>query len=321
MKALVVGKGHASLEDVPMPTPAPGEALIRVRQAGICGTDLEILKGYLDYHGVIGHEFVGKVETCGDPAWIGKRVVGELNCACHECPTCRRGHPRHCPNRTVLGIQGRPGAIATHVALPVRNLHEVPATVGDDHAVFTEPLAAALEILDQIDLSPTDEVLLLGDGRLAQLVGQVLGLTGCALSVSGKHRSKLGLLRKRGALTCLTEDLPDRKWDVVIEATGAPGAAELAVERCRPRGTVVLKSTVVGQAGVPVVPVVVDEITVVGSRCGAFAPALRLLASGRIEVSSLISGIYPLGRAKDALAYAQGRDVLKVLVDAVHVDG
>jgi threonine dehydrogenase-like Zn-dependent dehydrogenase len=204
------------------------------------------------------------------------------------------------------------------VTLPVGNLHEVPANVGDEHAVFTEPLAAALEILEQARIEPTSEVLLLGDGRLAQLVGQVLLLTGCALTVCGRHRSKLDLLRARGARTFLADDLPEALYDVVVEATGSPGAAELAVERCRPRGTVVLKSTVVGQAGVPVVPVVVNEITVVGSRCGAFAPALRLLASGRVEVAGLISGIYPLTKAKEALVHAQAREVLKVLVDTVH---
>lgn len=320
MKALAFDRktGQVELEERPLPEPQDGEALIRVRKAGICGTDLEIVKGYMEYSGVLGHEFVGRVEAAASaPEWEGKRVVAELNCACHDCPPCRRGLPRHCDNRTVVGIEGRDGALASHVVVPVENLHEVPDTVGDEHAVFTEPLAAALEVLDQVSVRPASEVLLLGDGRLAQLIGQVLMLTGCELTVSGKHESKLELLRTRGARTVLADDLPDRKWDVVVEATGSPGGAALAVAHCRARGTVVLKTTVAGTAGVPIVPVVVDEITVVGSRCGDFGPALRLLESGRVQVAPLISGIYPLSRARDALSYAQGRDVLKVLVDAM----
>ena len=318
MKALVSDprERQARLEERDVPVPGPGEALVRVRKAGICGTDLQILKGYLGFQGILGHEFVGRVEACAsDPSWVGKRVVGELNVACRDCETCRRGLPRHCERRTVLGIHGKDGAIASYLTLPVANLHEVPATVGDEHAVFTEPLAAALEILEQVHVKPSHEVLLLGDGRLAQLIGQVLAMTGCSLWACGKHEAKLARLKARGIRTVLLDDLPDRKFDVVVEATGSSAGVELAVTHCRPRGTVVLKSTSADRAGVPVVPMVVDEIRVVGSRCGDFAPALRMLASGRVEVADLVSGIYPLAKAREAMAYAHGRDVLKVLVD------
>jgi threonine dehydrogenase-like Zn-dependent dehydrogenase len=321
VKALVVDPDakQVKLTEIAKPEPGPGEALVQVRQAGICGTDLEIVQGYMTFSGVLGHEFVGRVERCDDdPSWVDKRVVGELNCACGDCESCRRGHPRHCANRSVLGIENRDGAFAEYVTLPVANLHAVPDTVGDEHAVFTEPLAAALEILAQVAVQPSQDVLLIGDGRLAQLCGQVLALTGCRLTVVGKHESKLALLRSRGAHALLLDDLEDERFDVVVEATGSPAAAELAIEHCRPRGTVVLKTTVAGPAGLPVTPVVINEITLVGSRCGDFEPALRLLAQGRIAVSGLVSGIYPLDKAVDAFEYARGREVMKVLIDMVH---
>lgn len=321
MRALVVDAENKTvkLTERPVPEPGPGEALVRVRQAGICGTDLEIVQGYMSFTGVLGHEFVGKVERCdADESWVGKRVVGELNCACGACETCRRGHGRHCSNRSVLGIEGRDGAFAEYLTLPAANLHAVPDTVGDEHAVFTEPLAAALEILAQVPIRPSQEVLLLGDGRLAQLCGQVLALTGCRLTVVGKHESKLALLRSKGAVTIALDDLGDQRYDVVVEATGSPSAAGLAVQHCRPRGTVVLKTTVAGASGLAITPVVIDEITVVGSRCGDFEPALRLLSQGRVSVSGLVSGIYPIDKAPEAFAYARGREVMKVLIDMVH---
>ncbi len=321
MKALVVDAEAKTvrLTERPIPTAGPGEALVRVRQAGICGTDLEIVQGYMQFSGILGHEFVGEVERCDeDESWVGKRVVGELNCACGACDTCRRGHPRHCENRSVLGIERRDGAFAEYVTLPAANLHAVPDTVGDEHAVFTEPLAAALEILAQVSVRPSHDVLLIGDGRLAQLCGQVLGLTGCRLTVVGKHESKLSLLRSRGARTVLLDELDDERFDVVVEAAGSPGAAELAVAHCRPRGTVVLKTTIAGPAGLQVTPVILDEITIVGSRCGDFEPALRLLAQGRINVAGLVSGLYTLEKGAEAFEYARGREVMKVLIDMVH---
>lgn len=321
MRAVVVDPAHKRvvLEQRPIPEPAPDEALVRVRLAGICGTDLELMRGYMGFTGTPGHEFTGRVERCdADPAWVGKRVVAEINAACRACPECARGDGRHCPHRTVLGILGRDGAMAEHVAVPVACLHEVPSSLGDEHAVFAEPVAAALEILETAHVKPSDQVLLLGDGRLAQLAGQVLLLLGCDVTVAGRYKSKLDILRGRGARVVMFEDLPSRKWDVVVEATGSPDGAAEAVARCRPRGTVCLKSTVAAAGGVPVVPTVVDEIRVVGSRCGPFAPALRLLASGQVEVAPLVSGVWPLSKAPEAFAYAQGREVLKVLLDATN---
>lgn len=319
MRAVVIdhSERRVVVTERPMPEPGPGEALIRVRLAGICGTDLELVQGYMRFDGVPGHEFVGKVERCdSDPSMVGKRVVGEINAACRACGDCARGLDRHCPTRTVMGIIGRDGAMATHVALPLANLHEVPAALGDEHAVFTEPIAAALEVLETAHVKPSDRVLLLGDGRLAQAIGQVILLVGCELTVAGKHRSKLDILASRGARTVAHDTLGDRKWDIVIEATGSPDGAATALAHCRPLGTVCLKSTVAAGGGVPIVPTVVDEIRVVGSRCGPFAPALRLLASGRIEVAPLISGVWPLSKAPEAFTFARGREVLKVLLDA-----
>jgi threonine dehydrogenase-like Zn-dependent dehydrogenase len=317
MRAVVIDpeSKRVMVEERPMPHPAEGEALVKVRYAGICGTDVEMVHGYMRHHGVPGHEFVGRVERSDSaPEWVGRRVVGEINAPCRHCPGCRRGDGNHCPERTVLGIVGRDGAMATHLVLPVANLHEVPATLGDEHAVFTEPLAAALEILETVHVKPSDEVLLMGDGRLAQLIGQVLLLTGCSVTACGRWQSKLGLLASRGAKTVLSDELPDRKWDVVVEATGTQDGAATALAHCRPRGTVVLKSTVAGGGGVPTVPLIVDEIRVVGSRCGPYSPALRLLASGKIEVAQLVSGVWPLSKAPEAFTFAQGREVLKVLL-------
>lgn len=320
MKALVMDRSSrtVSLEDRPVPEPGPGEALVAVRQAGICGTDLEIVNGYMGFSGILGHEFVGRVEACADEAWTGRRVVGEVNLSCGTCGRCLRGLRRHCAQRRVLGIDGHDGALAEYLTLPIENLHAVPDSVGDEHAVFTEPLAAALEVLEQVEIRPSQDVLLLGDGRLAQLLAQVLLLTGCDLTACGKHASKLALLSRRGVRTVLLDDLSDDRYDVVVEATGSPSGPELAVRHCRPRGTIVLKSTVAASAGLPITPLVIDEIRVVGSRCGEFGPALRLLEQGRVDVASLVSGIYPIAKAREALEHARGREVLKVLVDMVH---
>ena len=317
MRAVVIDpeSKRVSVEERPMPAPAKDEALVKVRYAGICGTDVEMIHGYMRHHGVPGHEFVGRVEACASaPEWVGRRVVGEINASCGACATCARGEGGHCPARTVLGILGRDGAMATHLVLPARNLREVPPTLGDEHAVFTEPLAAALQVLEVAHVKPSHEVLLMGDGRLAQLIGQVLLLNGSSVTACGRYHSKLDLLASRGARTVLSDDLPDRKWDVVVEATGTQDGAAAALGHCRPRGTVVLKTTVAGGGGLPTVPIVVDEIRVVGSRCGPFEPALRLLASGKVEVAHLISGVWPLSKAPEAFSFAQGREVLKVLL-------
>jgi threonine dehydrogenase-like Zn-dependent dehydrogenase len=316
MLALWLENQHLRVrDDVPTPEPPPGEALIRVRCAGICNTDLELAKGYYPFTGIPGHEFVGEVEAAPDHAsWEGKRVVGEINATCGDCPACRAGRNTHCERRTVLGIMGRDGAFAEYLTLPVENLHEVPAAVPDDVAVFTEPTAAALEIQQQVTIGAGNRVVVIGDGKLGNLVAQTLALTGCHLLVIGRHTDKLDLLRSRGIEVGLAADLPGRAADVAVECTGNPDGFELAGRALRPRGTLVLKSTYRGKASVDLSKIVVDEMTVVGSRCGPFAPALELLAEKRIEVQPLIEDRYPLHHAAQAFEHAARRGAKKILV-------
>ncbi len=320
MQALYLD-GRLSLRDLPRPTPAADEALVRVTLAGICNTDVELARGYMAYRGVPGHEFVGVVEAAPDAAWIGARVVGEINAFCGECDTCRAGRPTHCPNRTTLGIAGRDGAFAEYLTLPVRNLHRVPDGVSDEQAVFTEPLAAALEILEQIHVRPTDRVVVLGDGKLGLLVAQVLA-TVADVTAIGRHRNKLDILARRGIRVSVGGAEVASGADVVVEATGNVDGFRQARRLVRTRGTLVLKSTFAGDlAGLLdgegmnfLSALVVDEIALVGSRCGPFAPALRLLAEGRVDVESLIHARYPLSDALAAFEHAQRSGVLKVLV-------
>lgn len=315
MLALVYdGKDLLLRDDYPRPVPPPGEALVRVRLAGICNTDLEIVRGYMGFRGVLGHEFVGVVEDAEDRSLVGRRVVGEINAYCGECPTCRAGRPTHCPNRTTLGIWGRDGAFAEYLTLPARNLHVVPDDIPDEAAVFTEPLAAALEILEQVHLHPTDRVVVLGDGKLGLLVAQVLGLMGCDLTVVGHHRGKLDILARRGIPTALESELEGLTADVVVECTGRPEGFAVARRILRPRGTLVLKSTYHGRVEADLTGLVVDEITLVGSRCGPFPPALRLLQRGLVDVLSLVSEVYPLAQGVEAFARAAERGTLKVLL-------
>jgi threonine dehydrogenase-like Zn-dependent dehydrogenase len=282
-----------------------------MKLAGICNTDLEIVKGYMGFRGVLGHEFVGVVEG-GNLA--GERVVGEINAYCGECPTCRAGHPTHCPNRTTLGIAGRDGAFAEYLRLPTRSLHVVPASVPDEVAVFVEPLAAALEITDRIHVRPTDRVVVLGDGKLGLLVAQVLALQGCDVVAVGRHEDKLAILRRRGIATHLESEPIDFKADLVVDCTGQPSGFERARQLVRPRGTLVIKSTFAGAAEIALTPLVVDEVTLVGSRCGPFAPALRLLERGLIDVTSLITATYPLSDGLAAMQRAAAQGTLKVLL-------
>jgi alcohol dehydrogenase len=315
MRALVYDGQLRLVEDYPRPEPPLGEALVRVRLAGICNTDLEIVHGYMGFRGVLGHEFVGVVEECADGSLVGQRVVGEINCYCGECPTCRAGAPTHCPNRTTLGIGGRDGAFADYLTLPVANLHPVPEAVSDKAAVFVEPLAAALEILEQVQIKPTDRVVVLGDGKLGLLVAQVLGLTGCDLVVGGRHEEKLAILQRRGIDARLADELPTEKADVAVDCTGHPSGFAAARGLVKSRGTLVLKSTFHGGVEVNLSMLVVDEITLVGSRCGPFAPALRLLERGLVDVESLVSATYPLGKGLAAFEEAQKKGALKVLLD------
>jgi threonine dehydrogenase-like Zn-dependent dehydrogenase len=322
MRALVLDDGVRFRCDYPdpgRPEPPPGEALVRVRQAGVCNTDLELIKGYADFRGVLGHEFVGLVEACpSDPGWMGRRVVGEINAACGTCATCRAGRPTHCPSRTALGIRGRDGAFADFLTLPIENLHAVPLAVSDDQAVFVEPLAAALEITDQIHVRPTERVIVVGEGKLGQLLAQVLALSGCDLTVVGHHEDKLGLLSARSIDTYLAADAspgPLAGADLVIEATGTPAGFAAARSMVRPRGKLVLKSTYHDLAQVDLARVVVDEVQLIGSRCGPFAPALRLLAQGLVSVEPLIQARYPLEQGVMALEKASVRGTLKVLIE------
>jgi alcohol dehydrogenase len=320
VRALVYDGGLALVEEYADPAPGEGEALIDVLLAGICNTDLEIMRGYMGFRGVLGHEFVGLVREAPDASWVGQRVVGEINCACGTCATCLRGDCTHCPNRTTLGIDRRDGTMAQRFVLPLRNLHRVPDEIGDQQAVFAEPLAAAIEITERIHVRPTERVVVIGDGKLGLLVAQVLRLTGCALAVVGRHRSKLSILGRQGVQTFLESDaaakaLEPASADVVVDCTGHAAGFALARTLVRPRGRIVLKSTFHGDNQVNLTALVVDEVTLVGSRCGPFAPALRLLAQGLIDVDSMVEAIYPLDQGRAAFERAATRGALKVLIE------
>ncbi|MBE9508342.1 MAG: alcohol dehydrogenase catalytic domain-containing protein [Chloroflexi bacterium] len=316
MRALLLKKDLRLVEDYPAPEPPPGEALVRVSMAGICNTDLELVKGYMQFQGIPGHEFVGVVERApGAKEWEGRRVVGEINAACTTCPTCQAGRPTHCPHRTTLGIGGRDGAFAEYLTLPIRNLHSVPDALPDEAAVFVEPLAAACEILQQVHIRPTDRVVVLGDGKLGLLCAQVLALTGCELTAVGRHQEKLDILARRGIATALESNSVEAEADLVVEATGRPEGYAAARRLVRPRGTIVLKSTYHGSFDADLTMVVVDEVTLIGSRCGPFGPALRLLAQGLVDVTSLTQARYPLSEGLTAFEHAARPGTLKVLLD------
>ena len=300
--------------DIPMPEPAAGEALVRVLRAGICNTDLELMRGYYPYAGVPGHEFVGVVER-GPQHLVDRRVVGEINAACGICRFCRRGIPTHCENRTVLGIMNRNGAFAEYLTLPIANLHPVPENVPTDVATFTEPLAAALEIQEQVKIEPNQRVLVVGDGKLGQLVAQTLALTGCDLLAVGRHEEKLANLAARGIQTGFADAVDERSFDIAVECTGNPSGFDLVRRALRSRGILVLKSTYAGKLTLDMSSLVVDEITLIGSRCGPFAPALELLAQERVDVRSLVDRHYPLLEGLTAFDRARERGVLKVLLE------
>lgn len=302
-------------DDLPTPEPAGGEALIRVRLAGVCGTDLHLSRGYYDYRGVPGHEFVGEVVESEDPAWRGQRVVGEINAVCGACPACRAGRATHCERRTVLGIKNRGGAFAEFLTLPLSNLHQVADSVADEAAVFTEPLAAALQIQQQVRIGPSDRVLLVGAGRLGQLIARVLALAGCRLRVAARRRRQRELLREAGISVIREGDVTPGWADVAIEAAGSPEGFRLARKAVRPAGTIVLKSTFSGEAQVDLSSLVVDEISVTGSRCGPFAPALRLLEAGLVNPVPLVDGMHPLEDGPEAFAEAARPGILKVLLN------
>ena len=316
MKALRVSGAELSLQDISKPS-NDGEALVRVLRSGICNTDLEIARGYAGFSGTIGHEFVGVVESANDRLLIGKRVVGEINAGCGACELCRRGDPRHCPNRTVLGIHGRDGAHAEFLRLPDVNLIEVPEAVSDNSAVFVEPLAAAFGITEQVKIESKEKVAVIGDGKLGLLCTRSLSTICGEITQLGKHRAKLDLAEKYGNVTgIMLEDAPAlaREFDIVVEASGSESGFDTALNLLKPRGKLVLKSTFHGSPTWQASRVVVDEITIVGSRCGRFAPALELLSTKAVEVEDLISDELPLSRGVDAMKHAAEPGVLKVLL-------
>jgi threonine dehydrogenase-like Zn-dependent dehydrogenase len=282
--------------------------------AGICNTDLEVVRGYASYRGILGHEFVGIVDEADDSGLVGRRVVGEINAACGECTTCRAGRPTHCAHRTALGIRGRDGTLAEYFCLPFENLHLVPEAMPDHAAVFTEPLAAACQVLEQVHIRPTDRVIVLGDGKLGLLVAQVLALTGCELLAVGRHEQKLAILAARGIPTQVGGQALCGGADIVVECTGSAEGFHQARQMVRHQGTLILKSTYHGQVETDLSSLVVDEIQVLGSRCGPFAPALRLLDRGWVDVVPLIQAEYSLDEVVQAFEHAARRGALKVLV-------
>ncbi|HET9222566.1 MAG TPA: alcohol dehydrogenase catalytic domain-containing protein [Roseiflexaceae bacterium] len=338
MYALHFDRQLRLVDDYPEPQLLPGEAIIRPHLVGICNTDIELTRGYMGFHGVLGHEFVGTVVACEDPSWAGRRVVGEINAACGRCATCRRGDASHCPERTTLGIHGRDGAMAERFSLPIACLHAVPDSIPDEAAVFVEPLAAALEILQQTHVHPTDRVAVVGDGKLGLLCAQALRLPGCDIVVVGRHPERWELLHSMGIATVhataieLTDKetrrqgeqseglrspgLPvslSRAFDVVVDCTGHPSGLDISRRLVRPRGRLVLKSTFASDATLDISALIVDEIQLIGSRCGPFAPALRLLERGTIATEPLIAGRFALRDGLDAFRAANGR--LKIVLE------
>ncbi len=294
----------------------PGESVLRLELGGVCATDLELVKGYMGFVGVLGHEWVGIVEASEDASLVGARVVGDINCPCGECSTCRAGRPTHCPNRTVLGIQGRDGAFSERFTLPTANLHRVPEGVAPEAAVFVEPLAAACEILQQVHVRPTDRVVVLGLGRLGQLCARVIAGTGARVQGVSRNPARLALLPPGIEGFTLADSGDVRGADLVVDATGSADGLALAGSLLRPRGTLVLKTTVHDLGDVNPTGWVIDEITIVGSRCGPFEPALRLLESGAVDPTPLISAELSLDRGVEALERAARRDTVKVLLRA-----
>jgi len=315
MRALSFDGTHAAVRDVPRPAADEASALVRVSLAGVCNTDIELVKGYMGFRGVLGHEFVGTVAE-GPASLMGERVVGEINFACGVCAHCASGLGRHCPSRDVMGILRADGAFAEFVRVPIANLHPVPAGVPDELAVFAEPLAAAFEILEQVRVEPGMDCIVLGDGKLGLLAAQVLQTAGADVLAVGRHPEKLAVLRRRGIQTRIASDAPVGPASLVVEATGSALGFARAVAALQPRGTLVLKSTHAEQPTVDLAPLVIHELHVIGSRCGPFPPALRALETNAVDVRSLIHARVPLARADEALRMAAEPGVLKVLIEA-----
>jgi threonine dehydrogenase-like Zn-dependent dehydrogenase len=315
MLAVHLEHGAVTTRNIPVPQRPKGYALLRLLAAGICNTDLELQRGYYGFEGIPGHEFVAEVVEADTPELPGKRVVGEINLACGDCEWCRQALGRHCPRRTVLGIVNHPGAFAEFLTLPERNLHVLPDSMPLERAVFAEPLAAACEILDQVSIPCSEAVAVLGDGKLGLLIAMVLQARGLRVHQFGRHVEKLGIAARAGVITQTSGTLPVAEFGWVVDATGSAEGLRSAVAMTRPRGTLILKSTVHGVVGVDTAPIIVNEITLVGSRCGRFEAALPLLEHGVIPVEEMISARYPLREAARAFERAASRGTLKVLLD------
>jgi 2-desacetyl-2-hydroxyethyl bacteriochlorophyllide A dehydrogenase len=312
--AVHLESGRVEVRKVPKPRRAEGFASIRLLYGGICNTDLELQRGYYGYSGVPGHEFVGEVIEADTQTLVGRRVVGEINLACGQCSWCKKGLGRHCPSRTVLGIVKHPGAFREILTLPEDNLHVVPDSISTEQAVFVEPVAAACEILDQVRIPKGEAVAVLGDGKLGLLVAQVLQASGARVHQFGKHRDKLRISEAVGVTGDISKKVPNSEFNFVVDATGSPKGLSQAISMCRPRGTVVMKSTIHGQVPIDTAPVIVNEITLVGSRCGRFEPAIRMLTKSKIRVDEMISDVMPLSSAAKAFERANERGILKVLL-------
>ncbi len=317
MKAVVFDETLKLVNDYEKPIPQKGEALIKMTLAGVCNTDYEITKGYMGYKGILGHEFVGVVEEINDEdkSLLGKRVVGEISTGCKNCEWCAQGLERHCPNRTTLGIWRKDGCFCEYQTWAISSLREVPENVTDEQAVFVEPLAAGLEILEQLHIQPIQKVVILGDGKLGLTTALALNASNIDVLLVGKHQNKLDIAKAQGVQTKLLADFEIKKeYDFVVEATGSISGFEVALNLTKPRGTLVLKSTVAASKEFNLAPIVIDEIRVQGSRCGQFNPALRLLASKKVDFSPLISGVYPVDKAIEAFEKNKEKDTLKVLI-------
>ncbi len=314
MRAITIHDGVLQFrDDLPEPHPEPGEVVLDVIQAGICETDLQLARGYMGFSGIPGHEFVGVAKS---GRFAGRRVVGEINCNCQTCPRCLAGLGNHCGHRTVVGIDRHDGAFAERVPIPEHHLHAVPDSVTNDEAVFVEPLAAALQILEQVDLRESDRVVIAGDGRLAYLCAQAIQLVTKNVTVIGKHESKLSRFERRGISTIKLQDVDEQKsYDVVVDCTGSESGLPLALSLVRPRGTIVLKTTVASKHHLSLAPIVIDEISIVGSRCGPFAKAMDALQERSIDVSGLITHRFPLESAREAMESATSPRAFKVVFD------
>lgn len=314
MRALVFNNTLQYKTDHPVPSINNAEALIRVTHAGICNTDLELIKGYMGFQGVLGHEFVGIVEECSNDDLIGERVVGEINIPCRTCTYCTNNMANHCPNRSVIGILKRDGAFADYISLPVDVLHTVPDSVSDEEAVFVEPLAAAFEILEQVKILPDTKVCVLGDGKLGLLIAQVLSLTGCNLTVVGHHSEKLSILDELGIKIKLHSSLKDNAYDIVVDCTGSPSGIKTALQAVKPRGKVILKTTIAKKVFFDTNSIVVKEIELLGSRCGPFGPALKAIESRNIDLYPMISREFSIEEGITAIQYAMKKDTIKVIL-------